>query len=444
MAAIVWTAKQRRGVTPVFSSFFPRPKLLFTAVVIWIGLAMALWYTFVRDLGPSLSVGGLLGFNYPAALPAGADAAQKAAYAAAIGTAIDVWLYEYMILIGAIFCAVWGWLMPHRWFWWSIVISGVIIFITWFQVQLNVMINGWFGTFYDMVQRALAKPGDVTIDAYYAQLLTFFSIASVFIVTAVLNRFVVSHYVFRWRTAMNDYYVENWPRLRQIEGASQRIQEDTMRFAQITEDLGVSLIDSVMTLIAFLPILWGLSAYVKVLPVIGEVSQALVFVAICWAAFGTTLLAVAGIRLPGLQFRNQRVEAAYRKELVLGEDYADRATPPTLTQLFSGVRENYFRLYFNYLYFNVVRYSYLQASVLVPYVALGPTIVAAGFTLGVMQQIARAFNQVESSFQYLVNSWTTIVELISIYKRLRAFEATLHGEQLDRIESEVEPNPAGA
>jgi ABC-type long-subunit fatty acid transport system fused permease/ATPase subunit len=39
-----------------------------------------------------------------------------------------------------------------------------------------------------------------------------------------------------------------------------------------------------------------------------------------------------------------------------------------------------------------------------------------------MQQIVRAFGRVENSFQYLVNSWTTIVELISVYKRLRAFE----------------------
>jgi peptide/bleomycin uptake transporter len=51
-----------------------------------------------------------------------------------------------------------------------------------------------------------------------------------------------------------------------------------------------------------------------------------------------------------------------------------------------------------------------------------------------MQQILSAFNQVASSFQYLVNSWPTIVELISIYKRLRAFEATLQGEPLPEID----------
>ncbi len=152
------------------------------------------------------------------------------------------------------------------------------------------------------------------------------------------------------------------------------------------------------------------------------------------------MLALAGIRLPGLEFRNQRVEAAYRKELVFGEDHADRAQPPTLVALFSDVRKNYFRLYLNYLYFNVFRYGYLQASVLVPYVALAPTIAAAGFSLGIMQQIVRAFGQVESSFQYLVQSWPTIVELISIYKRLNAFEATLKDTPLSDIEREAMPN----
>jgi len=215
-----------------------------------------------------------------------------------------------------------------------------------------------------------------------------------------------------------------------------------MRFADTLEGLGAQLINAVMTLIAFLPILWGLSSYVKELPLVGHVPQALVFVAVIWAAFGTGLLAVAGIRLPGLEFRNQRVEAAYRKELVLGEDNAQRAQPPTLSALFEDVRANYFRLYLNFLYFNIARYGYLQASALVAYSALGPTIVAGGLTLGALTQITRAFSRVESSFQYLVNSWSTIVSMISIYKRLRAFEAQMTDQPLDPIEREVVPQPS--
>jgi peptide/bleomycin uptake transporter len=427
----------------MFASFFPSPRLFFLSALLWTGVCMIVWYAFGRNLGPALSLGDWFGYAYPPPLAEGADEAAAAAHQAATTLAVDIWLYQYMIAAGAIFAAAWYRLSPHRWFRWSVVVSFIILFIIWFQVQLDVMINEWFGTFYDMVQQALAEPGAVSIEDYYTQLLTFTAIAMVFITVAVLNHFLVSHYIFRWRTAMNEYYTANWERLRHIEGASQRIQEDTMRFASVMEGLGVRLVDSVMTLIAFLPILWALSEHVKVIPFFGAVPQALVIVALIWAVLGTGILAVAGIRLPGLEFRNQRVEAAYRKELVIGEDHADRARPPTLAELFADVRRNYFRIYLNYLYFNVARYAYLQAGVMVPYVALAPTIVAAGFTLGVMQQILRAFDRVQDSFQFLVNSWTTIIELISIYKRLHAFEATLYDQPLGSIEKEPGGGPAG-
>ena len=157
-------------------------------------------------------------------------------------------------------------------------------------------------------------------------------------------------------------------------------------------------------------------------------------VSLVWALFGTGLLAVVGIKLPGLEFRNQRVEAAYRKELVYGEDDAERAQPATVVELFDNVRRNYFRLYFHYMYFNVGRIVYLQTDNIFPYIVLAPTIVAGKITLGAMNQILNAFGQVRSSFQFLVNSWSTIVELMSVYKRLRAFEAVIDNEPLPEID----------
>jgi len=144
---------------------------------------------------------------------------------------------------------------------------------------------------------------------------------------------------------------------------------------------------------------------------------------------GTALLAAAGIKLPGLEFKNQKVEAAYRKELVYGEDSESRAQPETLADLFENVRKNYFTLYLHYAYFNVVRYGYINVGQFVPLIVVAPSIVAGAFTLGVMQQVLNAFSQVENSFQYLINSWTTIVELLSIYKRLKAFEVTIQQQQ---------------
>lgn len=315
--------------------------------------------------------------------------------------------------------------LSRRWWPWSLLGSILILYTTWYRVSLDVEINEWFGSFYDMVQNALGKPGSVTLPQFWKELATFGRIAMLYVVIAVVVEFFIKHFVFRWRQAMNDHYMAHWDKLRHIEGAAQRVQEDTMRFARIMEGLGVEFMRSLMTLGAFLPILWTLSAKVTELPWIGPVSHSMVWVALLSALSGTVLLAVVGFKLPGLEFQNQRVEAAYRKELVYGEDDAARASPPVAGQLFADVRRNYFRLFFHYLYFDVAKWSYLQFSVLIPLIALAPTVVAGIITLGVMQQITRAFDRVEGSFQFLVLSWGTIVELISVYKRLRAFEGQI-------------------
>ena len=122
---------------------------------------------------------------------------------------------------------------PHPWWRWSILGSALILFTTYFRVQVSVAINDWYGPFYDLIQAALGKTRPVTIGEFYAGLATFLGIALVAVAVGVLSLFFVSHYVFRWRTAMNNYYMYHWPRLRHIEGASQRVQEDTMRFAGI-------------------------------------------------------------------------------------------------------------------------------------------------------------------------------------------------------------------
>jgi peptide/bleomycin uptake transporter len=403
----------------MFVSFFPRPKLFFWSALVWAALSMALWYGYAGDLIDS-SAAAVIGVSRFWSTP-------------------FLWFYLYYVVSVAIFAGFWMVFSPHPWAGWSIMGSALILFTSYFQVQVNVALNDWRGPFYNLIQNALSKPGSTTREEFFGLIFTFASIATVAIIVIVLTRFFVSHYIFRWRTAMNDYYVANWPRLRTIEGASQRVQEDTMRFATITESLGVSLVSSVLTLIAFLPVLLRLSSYVTELPIIGTIPYPLVIAAVLWSVFGTGVLALVGIRLPGIEFRNQRVEAAYRKELVLGEDDPARAEPPTLAVLFQNVRRNYFWFYLNYMYFNVGRYVYLQTDAIFAYILLVPTIVVGSITFGIMQQILNAFSQVQSSFQYLVSSWSTIVDLISVQKRLLAFEATLHGEPLPPIEAEAEP-----
>ena len=406
----------------MFVSFFPRPRLFFWSALLWTALAIVGWYTFGERIGAAVGL---------PLLPAGT--------APVVGVSVFwstpfLWFYLYYAAIVALFAGFWMLYAPHRWARWSILGSALIVFATYYQVQVSVAINNWYGPFYDMIQAAVSKSRPVTAAEFYAGCASFLGIASVAVVIGALTRFFISHYIFRWRTAMNDYYIAHWKTIRSIEGASQRVQDDTMRFSQTMEGLGASFVDSIMTLIAFLPILFRLSADITELPLVGAIPHSLVIVALIWSILGTGFLALVGIRLPGLTFRNQRVEAAYRKELVYGEDDPTRAQPPTVAEIFSYVRRNYFRLYINYMYFNVARILYLQTDNIFPYLVLGPTIISGKITLGALTQITNVFDQVRSSFQYLINSWTTIVELMSIYKRLRGLDATIRGEPLPELD----------
>ena len=309
-----------------------------------------------------------------------------------------------------------------KWFLWSVLGSIFILSATASIVYVDVQINKWFGEFYDVLQKALSEPGSVSLSEFLGWCYKFAKLAAIYILVLIFSDFFTSHYTFRWRTAMADFYHNKWDKAHSIEGASQRVQEDTLKFARIMEGLGVELLRSIMTLIAFLPILYTLSQKVTELPWFGEVAHSMVWVAIITALGGTILLALVGIKLPGIEYDIQKKEAAYRKILVLGEDNLDKANSPVVDSLYDGVRKIHYKMYFHYLYFNAAKWSYLQGMVIVPYIALAPTIITGAVTLGFVQQIARAFGRVESSLQYLVRSWPIIVELISVRRRLAEFE----------------------
>jgi len=388
--------------------------MFFWSAVAFFLVALGIWYLGAEDMASKFA---LYGNDLPEL-----QEGERAPFL----NADKSWVYQYIIGTSILFCLFWAVIARNRWFLWSVLGTTFILVFTYFMVQISVWVNDWYREFYDLVQKALSEPGSVTLEEFYGPIKAVAIVLMSSIMAQVFFHYFTQHYVFRWRTAMNEYYTKHWQKLRKVEGAAQRVQEDTRLFANIMENLGSAFVSSIMTLLAFLPLLWNLSAEVTELPFFGKVEGSLVFVALLSAMFGTVLLAVVGYRLPGLEFQNQRVEAAYRKELVYGEDDPDRAQPKTLTAMFGDVRKNWFRLYFNYLYFNVFRYAYLRGAVFVPLIVLGPTIVAGKITFGIYTQITNAFSQVENSFQFLVNSWPTIIELISIYKRLKAFESVIH------------------
>ncbi len=59
-----------------------------------------------------------------------------------------------------------------KWFLWSIGGTLLILGATWYQVQLDVRINEWFGEFYDTLQKALTEPNSVSEKDFITYLFT--------------------------------------------------------------------------------------------------------------------------------------------------------------------------------------------------------------------------------------------------------------------------------
>ena len=310
-----------------------------------------------------------------------------------------------------------------KWLWWSWGGAFFIFLSLLSQTWIDVKINEWYKGFYDLLQKATERE----LSEFYDGIFLFMKLAIPYVIIYTVTNYFTRLWAFRWREAMTFSYMPYWRKIdAKVEGASQRIQEDCMNFAKIVESIGLQVVKAIMTLIAFIPILWVLSSNVTV-PYLNNVSGSLVWVALVLSLGGIIISWLVGIRLPGLEYNNQKVEAAFRKELVYGED--DRKNyvqAPTILQLFTGIKFNYHKLFLHYGYFDLWAIWYRQLFVIVPFLIMAPGLFTAAFTLGIMMQVVNAFGEVKDAFSVFLYNWTRITELRSIHKRLMEFETAIN------------------
>ncbi len=312
--------------------------------------------------------------------------------------------------------------LNKKWLLWSWGGGAFLILSLLVQVTITVKINEWYKGFYDLLQ----KPTENDISMFWDKIFEFIYLAMPYVILATLTAYFTRLYALRWREAMTFDYIPLWTEGRvKVEGSAQRLQEDTMRFAKIVESLGLQVVRAIMTLIAFTPILWSLSSKVEI-DLLKNIPGSLVWVAFATSVGSLIISWFVGIKLPGLEYNNQKVEAKFRKELVYGEDDRDTyAKPDTVFELFTGIKFNYHRLFLHYGYFDIWVNIYDQFMVIVPYLVMAPGLFTGAITLGFVIQVSNAFARVHGSFSLFTQNWTTITELRSIYKRLNEFETAI-------------------
>jgi peptide/bleomycin uptake transporter len=322
-----------------------------------------------------------------------------------------------------------------KWFIWAYG-GGVFLLASLYgQVYIAVRVNEWYRTFFDMLQR----PGEHTLDDFWKSLMNWAFLTVPFWILAAVTNYAMRLYALSWREAITFDYLPRWKNVTEdIEGASQRIQEDTYRFTRILESLGIQIAQAFMMLMAFIPVLWNLGKEIDV-GWVKNVPGVLVWASLLISIGGMCISWLVGIKLPKLEYDNQKAEAAFRKQLVHAEDdKIHYAATVALIELFTHIRVNYRRLFLHHGYFDLWIHWYDQLVSIVPYLVMGPGVFMSVITLGMLQQVVHAFEKVHGSLSLFLHNWTVITEFRSIRLRLREFED--HLERQENLENEPEPS----
>ncbi len=311
------------------------------------------------------------------------------------------------------------------------------IFITFAQVALQLRLNFWYRDLFNALQEYKA-------DEFWYQLIWIFGpLATVWVIIGMLDVFVDSALLIRWRTWLTKSLYERWLdggthyRIPFVGAAAdnpdQRIQSDVDQFIRQTMALSIRLLSQAATLVSFMVILWSLSRDF-VLPFTDTVIPGfLVWLVVGYAVVGTWLTHVIGRPLIDLDYRQEQVEADFRFSLARSRIYSEQiallrgeqAENFRLWGLFQAIIGNYIGIIYRRIKLGSFTLSYSQLSVVFPYILAAPSYFLKKITLGQFQQTADAFSSVQSALSFFINSYTTLASYKANTNRLSSFQRAM-------------------
>jgi vitamin B12/bleomycin/antimicrobial peptide transport system ATP-binding/permease protein len=305
-------------------------------------------------------------------------------------------------------------------------------------VALDVLLNQWNNRFYNALQ-------EKNWDVFVREIGFFCFLATSNVVLSIYQLYLNQWLQIRWRRWMTSRYLGEWLQganhyRMQLQGDAadnpdQRITDDVKLFVERTLDIGVGLLSSVVTLVSFVIILWGLSAAAP-LTVFGSefaIPGYLVWGALIYAIFGTALTQWIGSPLVRLDFQQQRFEADFRFNLVRVRENSEqiallqgeRAERQRLSERFGRVVENWYGIMSRTKRLTAFTRSYSQAAVIFPYILVAPAYFADKIQLGGMMQTASAFSSVQTALSFFVSIYRTLAEWRAVVARLDGFEMAI-------------------
>jgi len=319
------------------------------------------------------------------------------------------------------------------------------------EVAILVRLNFFNRTWFDAIQNQNAA-------LFWQQLLLVFTPwAFTFVAMAVVEFFMRSMLVIRWRRWLTEHFVSRWLSQHdhyrislfggQTDNPDQRISEDIFRFinggsdGSVTAygiyDFSILLVSTVSSFVSFAVVLWSLSRSFTFPGTDIVVPGFLFWVALIYAASGTLITHLIGRPLIGLYFERQHMEADFRFSLARLREYTEQvallsgepAEQDTLGQRFNALIANYMAVIFRLMRVTAFTATFGQLSPIIPFVFTAPFYFAGKIELGVMTQTAQAFGHVASALTFFVTYYTYLAAFKSVVDRLNSFDAAIEQAQ---------------
>ena len=255
-------------------------------------------------------------------------------------------------------------------------------------------------------------------------------------------RYLRDRLSLQWRRWLTHQFIDHYFRDRayynlnasgaEIDNPDQRIAEDVRSFTQESLTFLLVVVESVLSVIAFSGVLWG-------------ISKPLVFFLVLYALIGTIVTtAVFGKPLVRLNFEQLRKEADFRFSLVRIRENAEAIAfyrgeaqeSHQVKQRFIEIFDNVKRLLVWELNLNVLTNAYEFIPFVLPALVVAPAIFAGEIEVGKVSEAQGAFVRVFFSLNVVVARFQALTTFGAGINRLYSFAAFL-----EQAPDSSEPQP---
>jgi putative ATP-binding cassette transporter len=327
----------------------------------------------------------------------------------------------------------------------------VVIALSLISVAFAVAFNSWYRDFYNALQNK-------DLAAFNHLIVYFAGLATVAILIAVYRLYLTQMLTIRWRRWLTEQHFSAWLQNKnyyQLEhgghtdNPDQRMSEDLNSFTESTLSLGLGLIRSVVSLVSFSIILWGVSGSLQVFGV--EIPGYMFWSSLVYALIGSWLVHVVARRLIGLNNRQQRFEADLRFGLVRVRENAESIAlyngeaneQKRLMSRFANVWSNYWQLMKVEKRLSFFSNGYAQIAIIFPFIVASPRYFAGQIQLGDLMQISSAFGNVQDSMSWFIDAYSRLAAWRATCDRLLGFRQALVVGQARQQSPAIARLPAG-